>query len=186
MLKEIRKNGLFFHNYRLLMNGKYVPLTLRAALIKEDDGEKLILGVSRLFTKEQDLDEAGILYSHIAYSLARDCTDLYYVNIDTDEFIEYNTDDDLGVLTQARRGSDFFEGCERDAKLFVHPEDQAAFVHAMNRDFLRDVLDRSGVYELTYRRIKNGRTFCVRMKVSRIEDDRRIVVIAVYDIGQGS
>ena len=186
MLKEIRKNGLFFHNYRLLMNGKYVPITLRAALIKEDDGEKLILGVSRLFTKEQDLDEAGILYSHIAYSLARDCTDLYYVNIDTDEFIEYNTDDDLGVLTQARRGSDFFEGCERDAKLFVHPEDQAAFVHAMNRDFLRDVLDRSGVYELTYRRIKNGRTFCVRMKVSRIEDDRRIVVIAVYDIGQGS
>ena len=184
ILNEIRRNGLFFHNYRLLMNGKYVPLTLRAAMTREDDGEKLILGVSRLFTKDQDINESQVIYSHIAHSLARGYTDLYYVNMDTDEFIEYNTGDDLGVLTQARRGADFFEGCERDVKLFVHPDDQEAFVKAMNRDFLTDVLSRSEVYDLTYRRIKAGRTFYVRMRVSRIEDDRRFIVIAVSDIDE--
>ena len=69
-------------------------------------------------------------------------------------------------------------------KLFVHPDDQEAFVKAMNRDFLTDVLSRSEVYDLTYRRIKAGRTFYVRMRVSRIEDDRRFIVIAVSDIDE--
>lgn len=53
--------------------------------------------------------------------------------MDTDEFIEFHTDDERGVLNEARLGTDFFEGCERDVKLFVHEEDQAAFVQAMNR-----------------------------------------------------
>jgi hypothetical protein len=48
MLREIHTNGIFVHNYGLLMGGKTVPVSLRAALIKEDDGEKIILGVSKL------------------------------------------------------------------------------------------------------------------------------------------
>ena len=128
--------------------------------------------------------DTGAEYSHIAQALARGYTDLYYVNMDTDEFIEYHTDDDVGVLSEARRGSDFFEGCERDAKPFVHPEDQAAFIKAMNREFLAEALKGNRVFELTYRRIKAGRSFYVRMKVSRMEDDPRFIVIAVSDIDE--
>ena len=127
---------------------------------------------------------SATIYTHIAQALARGTTDLYYVNVETDAFIEYHTDDTLGVLTHARQGTDFFEGCERDAKRFVHPEDQAAFVQAMNRDFLNDALNQSKVFELIYRRIKGERTFYVRMRVSRIEDDRRFIVISVSDIDE--
>ncbi|MGX8705865.1 MAG: hypothetical protein ACSW8J_04720, partial [bacterium] len=132
-------------------------------------------------TIQQSWDTCKI-YTHIAHALARGYTDLYYVNMDTDAFIEYHTDDDLGVLTEARRGTDFFEGCERDAKLFVHPEDQAAFVQAMNRDFLAERLDRLKPFEMTYRRIKDGRTFYVQMNVSRL--DEGFIVIAVSDIDE--
>ena len=128
--------------------------------------------------------ENGIIFTHIAQALARGYTDLYYVNMETDELIEYHTDDERGVLTEARRGSDFFEGCERDAKHYVHPDDQEAFVTAMNRDFLTEALDRSKVFELTYRRILDGGAFYVRMRVSRIEDDKRFIVIAVSDIDE--
>ena len=137
---------------------------------------------------------SDIVYSHIAHALARGYTDLYHVNMDTDEFIEFHTDDELGVLGEARRGTDFFEGCERDAKLFVHPEDQEKFVKAMNREFLARVLEQSNVYELTYRRIRKeadqrageGKeaSFYVNMKVSRMEDDERFIVIAVSDIDE--
>ena len=126
----------------------------------------------------------GVLYTHIALSLARGYTDLYYVNMDTDEFIEFHTDDEYGVLTEARRGADFFEGCERDAKLFVHRDDQEAFVKAMNRRFLEEALGRSKVFELIYRRIKGGDPFYVRMRVSRMEDDARFIVLAVADIDE--
>ena len=184
VLQEIRQNGLFIHNYRLLIEGKYVPVSLRATTVRENDGEKILFGVNRLFAKEPTTNESEIIYTHIAYALARGYTDLYYVNMDTDEFIEYHTDDNLGVLTEARRGADFFEGCERDVKLFVHPEDQKKFVEAMNREFLIEALNQSKVYELTYRRIKDGRSFYVKMEVSRMEDDKRLLVIAVSDVDE--
>jgi len=146
---------------------------------------------AELLRENEQLKEAcekarnsGTMYTHIALSLARGCTDLYYVNMDTDEFIEFHTDDDYGVLTEARVGTDFFEGCERDAKLYVHQDDQAAFVEAMNRDFLEQALDQAKVFELVYRRIKGGAPFYVRMRVSRMEDDDRLIVLAVSDVDE--
>lgn len=184
ILREIRSNGVFIHNYRLLMNDRSVPFSLRANLVEEDDGEKLVIGVKKVFSKDARTNESEIIFTHIAHALARGYTDLYYVDIDTDNFIEYHTDDNIGVLTEARRGSDFFEGCERDVKLFVHPEDQARFLRAMNREFLIETLNREKVYEFTYRKIENGRTFYVSMKVSRMEDDKRLIVLAVSDIDE--
>ncbi len=192
MLRVIREDGFFVHNYHLLIDGKAVPVSLRATIVNESDGKKLILGVAndegaykrQLEAAYKKASSTAVIYTHIAHALARDYTDLYYVNMDTDELIEFHTDDEHGVLSEVRRGTDFFEGCERDAKLGVHPEDQAAFVQAMNRDFLRKALKENRVFELTYRRIKDSRPFYVLMKVSRMEDDERMLVIAVQDIDE--
>ena len=45
-MDEIEKNGVFIHNYGLMMDGRSVPATLRATLAHEEDGEKIILGVT--------------------------------------------------------------------------------------------------------------------------------------------
>ena len=184
VLREIRQNGLFVYNYRLLIEDRYVPVSLRATLLREDGGEKILFGVNRLFTKESSTNESEKIYTHIAQALAREYTDLYYVDIDTDEFIEFQTDSNFGVLNEARRGADFFEGCKRDVRLFVHPDDQEAFVRTMDPDFLRKELAKSGEYKLIYRRIKNGSSFYVRMNISRLEDDQRLLVMAVSDIDE--
>jgi diguanylate cyclase (GGDEF)-like protein len=124
------------------------------------------------------------VYTNIALALARGYTDLYYVNMETDELIEYHTDDEHGVMNEVRRSGDFFEGCERDAKLFVHHDDQKAFVQAMNKEFLEKELEKKRVFEFTYRRIKDGRCFYVQMKVTRVENDKRFIIIAVSDIDE--
>ena len=138
----------------------------------------------RRITEEEIIQSNFRVYIHIAHALARGYTDLFYVNMDTDEFIEFHTEDERGVLNEARRGLDFFESCEREAKLYVHQDDQATFVKAMNRQFLEEALDGNKVYELTYRRIKGGDPFYVQMNVSRMEDDERFIVIAVKDIDE--
>ncbi|MBP5312413.1 MAG: GGDEF domain-containing protein [Clostridia bacterium] len=137
--------------------------------------------LEKAYEKERSI---GTVYSHLALSLARGYTDLYYVNMETDEFVEYRTNDDSVVLTEARRGSDFFEGCERDAKIYVQEEDREAFVNAMNRNFLMEALDRGKVFELTYRRLIDGVPFYVRMKVTRMADDNRFIVIGVSNIDE--
>lgn len=193
LLREIRENGFFSHHYRMVMAGQVVPSSLKATMVEEADGKRILIGVTRdedeKFSRQleaayRQAKNSAVIYTHLAHALARGYTDLFYVNMDTDEFIEFHTDDSRGVLSEARRSADFFEGCERDAKLFVHPEDQIKFVRAMNRRFLSRALERSKVFEMTYRRIKDGRTFYVQMKVSRMEDDPRIIVIAVADIDE--
>ena len=44
-MKEIKDKRNFIANYQLIMNGKPVPVILRAALVEESDGKKLIVGV---------------------------------------------------------------------------------------------------------------------------------------------
>lgn len=125
-----------------------------------------------------------VVYTHLARALARGYTDLFYVNTETEEYIEFHTDDESGVLSEARRGKDFFAECAIEAKPYVHKDDQVAFVHAMNHDFLEEALRDNKVFELIYRRIKGGDPFYVQMKVTRMEDDPRFIVIAVSDIDE--
>ena len=49
------------------------------------------------------------IYAHIAYALARAYTDLFYVNMDTGEFVEYYSDDECGMLLESRRACGFLK-----------------------------------------------------------------------------
>ncbi|MER2151575.1 MAG: GGDEF domain-containing protein [Candidatus Limivicinus sp.] len=146
-----------------------------------DEKEDYRRRLEEAYEKERS---TGTIFAHIAMSLAQGYTDLFYVNMDTDEYTEYHADDASGALTEVRHGTDFFESCKREVKLFVHPEDNAAFVKAMDRQFLTEALNRTSVFEMTYRRIKEGDPFYVRMKVTRMKDDDRFIVIGVTDIDE--
>ena len=192
MLAEIHKNGSLIHNYRMLMDGKPLPVSLRATLIQESDGEKIILGITndeeeyrrKLENAYKKASSTATIYTHVAHALARDCTDLYYVNMESDEFIAFHTDDACGVLNEARRGSDFFETAHREANMYIHPDDLEEYMKTMNRDFLSETLHHNKVYELTFRRIERGTPFYVQMKISRMEDDARFVVFAISDVDE--
>ena len=124
------------------------------------------------------------MYDHIAHALARDCIDLYYVNMDTGEYIDLHTDEEHGVLKEARRGGKFFEDCAQEAGKFIHPDDRENFIRAMDRKTLADALEENNRFELTFRRITEGKPFFVKMTVTRMENDRRFIVIAVSDIDE--
>ena len=46
MMGEIERRGLFAANYRLMLSGRSRPVSLRAALVQEADGNKLIVGIN--------------------------------------------------------------------------------------------------------------------------------------------
>ena len=127
---------------------------------------------------------ASGIYAHIAYALARDYVELFYVNLDTGEFVEYYSDDERGMLLESKRDAGFFESCRQSAQLSVHPDDRGAFVAAMNREYLCAALDQHEEFDMIYRRIKDGRSFYVQMNVSRMKDDGRFVVVAVSDVDE--
>ena len=47
VMNDIRQNGIFTCAYRLTIQQKTIPVTLRAVIVSEEDGEKLIVGVMK-------------------------------------------------------------------------------------------------------------------------------------------
>jgi len=126
---------------------------------------------------------SGVINTHIAQSLAHGCTDLFYVNLETEEYIEYHVEKSGGALVEVRRNRQFFDSCKREAGLLVHPDDREMFVSAMDSRRLPEELDKGGnSFTITYRRLLNDIPVYVKLKASRIADDGRFVVISVTDV----
>ncbi len=164
----------------------------------DSQGRQCVLGISQdmtdmvriqrenATTKEayEKARSVGIIYTHIAQALARGYTDLYYVNLDTEEFVEYRTGENSGSLTEKRRGWHFFEECQIEAEQYVHPDDREAFKKAMERKTLEAALDRDGVFAITYRSLEESGPIYVSMRVSRMEDDDRTIILGVTDVDE--
>ena len=167
---------------------KYTDDTGRLCLLGmcEDITDKVRMQRENVSTKEayEKARSAGLIYTRIAQTLARGYTDLFYVNLDTEEFIEYATNSDSGMLNERRRGEHFFAECRADARKYVYADDQEAFVQAMDRQTLLDALNRNKTFIMTYRRLLKGVPTYVTMKVSHMEDDHRFIVVGVSDVDE--
>ena len=126
----------------------------------------------------------GIIYTHIAQTLARSYTDLYYVNLQTEEYIEYRTNDEHNALTEARRGWHFFEQAQIEVNKYVYSDDREKFARAMERKTLLAALEHSNTFVMQYRLVSDHGPVYVSMKVSRMEDDDRFIIIGIANVDE--
>ena len=119
---------------------------------------------------------SGLMYTNIAQTLARDYLDLYYVNTDTEEFIQYRKDEKSGVFSEVRRGWHFFSDCKLELAEEVYAADRDSFLAAMKRKTLMKALELKDTFLMTYRQIGESEPFYVNMKISRMEDKHYIIM----------
>ena len=123
----------------------------------------------------------GLMYSNIAQTLARDYVDLYYINKDTEEYIEYQNGEGDAPLTEIRRGWHFFSDCKKELAEKVYPEDRENFLQAMNRKTLMRALERKNTFVMTYRQIGDHGPVYVNMKISTM-DDKSYLIMGITDV----
>jgi diguanylate cyclase (GGDEF)-like protein len=123
----------------------------------------------------------GIIHTHIAQALARGYSDLYYINIETGEYIEYRPDEN-GTLTEFKRKDDFFGALKQTAGEIIYSEDVESVLEAMDRETLKETLDRNSSLMMTFRYQADNEPVYVTMKVSRMQDDDRFIVIGITNV----
>ena len=99
-------------------------------------------------------------------------------------FIEYRTDDETGELKETRRGEKFFEACRADVGQMVHPEDRDAVIKALDRNNLLAALERDGIFMMPYRQLSDKGPVFVNLRVSRMDDNDRFIILGVTDIDE--
>lgn len=126
----------------------------------------------------------GIMYNHMAQTMARGYMVMYRVNLDTEEYVKYRNDEESGTLVEAERGWHFFEVCKLTAEHSVHPEDRAEVIRALKRKNLVAALEQNKTVALTYRYLTEDEPKDVTMRVSRMEDDERYIIMGITDVDE--
>ena len=118
----------------------------------------------------------------VAQACDSDYTDMFSVNLDTEEFVEYRKGDRNSALSEMRRGWHFFSDCIEELNQSVYPDDQDTFLKALDRRTLMKALDRKDTFVLTYRQSGGSGPIYVNMKISRMEDDERFIIVGISNV----
>ena len=123
----------------------------------------------------------SMTYAEIARALAADYYNLYVVDLDTDEYIEYSSRVGEEELAVERRGKDFFESSRSEANR-IYAEDREVFFAAFSKENIIRALDQQGVFNATYRLMDTGVPVYASMKVMRLPGGKRIIMgISIVD-----
>ncbi|WP_051588759.1 GGDEF domain-containing phosphodiesterase [Ruminococcus sp. NK3A76] len=126
--------------------------------------------------------EQGITYANIARALAADYFNLFYVNIETERFIEYTSAAGYDELAVERHGENFFEQSRIDAVKYIHSEDSESFVNAFTKENVLRMIDEQGQFMTTYRLVSTADPLYVQMKGMRMPHDPKHIIIGVSNI----
>ena len=167
---------------------KYTDANGRLCILAifQDISDSLRISRDKASTKEsyEKARSNGLIFTHIAQALAQGFKYLFYIDINTEEFIEYRSDEKDGSLTEVRRGWHFFEEGQDAAEVNVYAEDRDEVIRAMERKTLEAELDKNNIFMMTYRMITDGQPRYVNMKVTRMHDDERFIILSITDIDE--
>ena len=93
ILNNIQDNKYFLVNYRLIIDGNPTYVSLKALKLADDD-TNMIVGVrnvdeqTKLEHETEKKMQKNITYSNIALALAQNFLSIYYIDVNTNEYIE--------------------------------------------------------------------------------------------------
>ncbi len=184
LLSALENDQMFSIDYRLLIDGRPLYYRMRAHLVEDDDKSHIIIGVSNIdaeVTEGQKLEkerQSAATYSRIAQALARDYFSIYYVDINTDYFIEYSSNDKFLDLGIEKNGGDFFNLSRKNMERVAHPEDLEQFLSVFTKENVMRELEQNGVFAISYRLLFDGVPNYVRMKITQMGDSHIVVGIS--------
>ena len=181
VLEALKDGGSFTHTYRLNINGEpryFFLKTIRA-------GEEYILVAVRNIDEEKRRElkatAEAVTYAQISGALASRYEVLYYINVETNNFIQYSSSQEYSNLGVTVEGEDFFEEASNDIKQFIHPDDVDYLLMHIQKDYLIKELNDLGTVILAYRQLLGDEYQYMNMIVLRPKNDDKHIVMGVVN-----
>lgn len=156
-------------------NGALVHSIARRIAVNPVNGTVAVVVAVLSITDAHD----GATYASIARALAADYYNIYYIDLDTEQFIEYSSPVGADELAVERHGEQFFAAVKRDAALRIYAEDRETFLRTFTKENIVRELDEQGVFTTTYRLIDTGVPMYVNMKITRMLPERNRLIMGV-------
>lgn len=176
LIAELEVAGKVVFTYRLLFDGNPVYFSCKVIPVVYDGQEKLVVGISNVDAQvRRRLDyererERNFTYSRIAYALSQDYFSIYYVDMETGEYVEYSADSRYRNLKTERRGQDFFGEGVRHIQETVYEPDKLKVSLAVEKHNVLTAIEREKYFSVSYRLMINGAPKFCNLKAIKPEE----------------
>ena len=135
--------------------------------------------------QEENRQQHSMTLARLAIALANDYETVYVINTEDDSYIEYGVVPNSQELTRRSSGQDFYADTPVNAKLLVHPDDQAHFVAALEKETMRETLRTDKSFLVHYRLILGGvPRYYVLKGIKDPNIDGRFIMIGVKNVDE--
>ncbi|MBQ6381333.1 MAG: diguanylate cyclase [Clostridia bacterium] len=161
-----------------------------------EDGTLCVLGMSldvtemervkeenaKTLAAYQEMLQESSVYGNVISAIAEDYFNIFYLDINTEEYIEYGSRTTDGKRTVETHGSQFFHTIKEDAAKLVYEEDRKGLVETLTRENILQELAQADVFKYNYRLMLEGEPTYVSLKVTRIPGDENHLVIGITNV----
>ncbi|MBO6112779.1 MAG: GGDEF domain-containing protein [Lachnospiraceae bacterium] len=188
VLNAIRENGAFTCTYRVLRDGSYIYVEMKATAMGRDK-RHIIIGVNNVDARMRQQEEIDRLKEerlsfYRMSALMDDHIAFYSVDPKTEEYFAFNATRDYESLGVSQKGKGFFRSAHQDALKAVYEEDRELFINSFNMENIMSAIEEGGLFTLDYRLNMKDGVKSVRLKAVRItEDDKERLIFGVREKG---
>ena len=181
MLKNLEGKNSYSYKYRIMVGdeARYHRFTVMLAYDKkhfvlvEKDIQDEITAESILMENQKH----HATYTQIAESLASNYDVIYYVDVNDNSYISYETNNLFGLLEANKSGDDFFAESKHDIPIVVHKMDIDRLESVLNRDYLLTALESKKQFSIDYRLISTeGEVHNVRLSARKSSDSSHFII----------
>ena len=123
----------------------------------------------------------NIAFDQVSHTLAKQFDSMYYVEIETGNFIEFFHSEMLSGLNLPEQGNDFFSFLSEQAKRTVHPDDLDYVLSLIDKEKLLKKLTESNSSLIVFRFVLDGKIMHV-CHFSILCDDKKHILGCIRNI----
>lgn len=184
-LSSLKNGKALSIEYRIVVDGKPVYHFYKAIRDNRFGSGHIIIGVRNIDDQMQKVNAIKAesnTFATIVRALASRYEVIYYVNLLTDEYVEYSASEKYAKLEVGTRGRDFFADTQRNMKRDIYTEDYPKMAEAMRKANLLKSLDENGKININYRLMLEERPQYVTLFAIRPKEDPDHIIVAVANI----
>lgn len=198
LLAELKKTDSFELVYRLLLNGVPTYVNTKATQI-DGDPSHILVGVNNVdvqIRRQQELERIlkqsrtdleksqtdKLTFLQIALALSKDYFNVYYVNLQNDHYIEYNSSETYEELNTEKEGTDFFDEMRKKMEETICREDKERILSVFTKQFVSEEVEKGRPFTISYRVMVDGVPEYVSMKADYLDDKKTHILVGISSI----
>lgn len=185
ILKAIEERGIFTMTYRLLIDNVPTFVSMKISPLGGQESSQLVVGINNINNDIQEREKV-LTYSNISRALAGSYYSVYYVDLDTEEYIELASHEEFAHLDIEKSGDQFFQTYRKQITKLIYPDDRENFLKRFTKESVITSIAEKKPFVINYRQRLNKRWTYLQLKATAVESPRdRHIVIGISSIDEG-